>query len=94
MSEAIDQIFVSLMHWLVGLFPPDLQPWVSIFVIVAGLLGVFASLFAITTVFERKGLARIQNRYGINRRTRQTAEISACRHRTNKNIARRVRRFQ
>ncbi|HMP83572.1 MAG TPA: NADH-quinone oxidoreductase subunit NuoH [Verrucomicrobiota bacterium] len=67
MSESIDQIFVTLKHWLVALFPPAVQPLVSIVLIVAAILGVFATLFAITTVFERKGLARIQNRYGPNR---------------------------
>jgi NADH-quinone oxidoreductase subunit H len=34
---------------------------------VVAILGVFALLFAITTVLERKGLGRIQNRYGPNR---------------------------
>ena len=31
------------------------------------LIGVFAALFAVTTILERKGLGRIQNRYGPNR---------------------------
>src|SRR5207237_5924996 len=31
------------------------------------IIGVFATLFALTTVLERKGLGRIQNRYGPNR---------------------------
>jgi NADH-quinone oxidoreductase subunit H len=67
MSEAIDQIFVSLKHWLVALFPPACQPFVSIILTVATIILVFATIFAITTVFERKGLGRIQNRYGPNR---------------------------
>src|ERR1043166_9359667 len=67
MSEAIDQIFVSLKHWLVALFPPAVQPFVSIILTVATIILVFATIFAITTVFERKGLGRIQNRYGPNR---------------------------
>src|SRR6185295_10132953 len=67
MSEAIDQIFVLLKHWLVTLFPPAVQSFVSIILSVAAIIGVFASLFAVTTVFERKGLGRIQNRYGPNR---------------------------
>jgi NADH-quinone oxidoreductase subunit H len=67
MSEAIDQIFVSLKHWLVALFPPACQPFVSTILTVAMIILVFATIFAITTVFERKGLGRIQNRYGPNR---------------------------
>jgi NADH-quinone oxidoreductase subunit H len=67
MSEAIDQIFVSLDHWLVALFPPAFQPLVSVVLAVAAIILVFATLFAVATVFERKGLGRIQNRYGPNR---------------------------
>jgi NADH-quinone oxidoreductase subunit H len=67
MAEQFDQIFVSFKHLLVGLAPPQWQPITSILFSVAGLIAVFASLFAITTVLERKGLGRIQNRYGPNR---------------------------
>ena len=67
MSDAMDQIFVSLKHWLVVLFPPAVQPFVSIILTVATIILVFATIFAITTVFERKGLGRIQNRFGPNR---------------------------
>ena len=67
MPDVIDQIFVSLKHWLVSLFPPAVQPLVSIILTVAAIMTVFGSLFAIATVFERKGLGRIQNRYGPNR---------------------------
>jgi NADH-quinone oxidoreductase subunit H len=34
---------------------------------VAAIIIIFATLFAITTILERKGLGRIQNRYGPNR---------------------------
>src|SRR5512137_502804 len=67
MAAAIDQIFVSLDHWLVGLFPPAAQPLVSAVLVVAAIISVFGALFAVATVFERKGLGRIQNRYGPNR---------------------------
>ena len=62
-----DQIFVNLKHWLVGLFPAAWQPLVSAIVCIAALIGTFATLFAITTILERKGLGRIQNPYGPNR---------------------------
>jgi len=67
MAETADQFFVILQHWLVGHAPASLQAILSALLSVAAILGVFASLFAITTVFERKGLGRMQNRYGPNR---------------------------
>ena len=66
----LDQIFVALKHWLVGFVPTQpewLQPLVSAVISVAAIILVFATLFAITTILERKGLGRIQNRYGPNR---------------------------
>src|ERR1051326_7548538 len=63
----MDQIFVVFKGWFAGLFPPEWQPLVSALISVAGIIVVFASLFAITTILERKGLGRIQNRYGPNR---------------------------
>jgi NADH-quinone oxidoreductase subunit H len=67
MGEAADQFFVTLQHWLVGHAPASLQPILSSLLSVVAILLVFALLFAITTVLERKGLGRIQNRYGPNR---------------------------
>jgi NADH-quinone oxidoreductase subunit H len=67
MFDAIDQIFVNLKLWLVGVLPPAWQPLVSLVLIVAGIIALFGTLFAVATVFERKGLARIQNRRGPNR---------------------------
>lgn len=52
---------------LVALAPLEFQPLLSVFLSIAPLLAVFPLLFAITTVLERKGLGRIQNRYGPNR---------------------------
>jgi NADH-quinone oxidoreductase subunit H len=74
MAERFDQIFVTLKHWLVGLVPEGWQlaglpvrDLVAIGISIAALMGVFATLFAITTILERKGLGRIQNRLGPNR---------------------------
>jgi NADH-quinone oxidoreductase subunit H len=63
----MDQIFVMLKHWLVSLAPGPWQPLASALLSVAAILAVFPGLFALTTVLERKGLGRIQNRYGPNR---------------------------
>lgn len=65
--SAADQIFVLLKHWLMGYVPSMLQPVMSALLSVVPVLIVFPLLFAITTVLERKGLGRIQNRYGPNR---------------------------
>jgi len=67
MINDLDQIFVNLKHWLVGLFPAEWQVLVSIALSVVPVLCVFPGLFALVTVIERKGLGRIQNRYGPNR---------------------------
>ena len=50
-----------------GLVPGAWCPFVSALISVAVIPPVFASLFAIITIFERKGIGRIQNRYGPNR---------------------------
>jgi NADH-quinone oxidoreductase subunit H len=62
-----DQLFVLLKHWILGYSPALLQPAVSILLTIAPILLVFPVLFALTTVLERKGLGRMQNRYGPNR---------------------------
>jgi NADH-quinone oxidoreductase subunit H len=69
-GEFVDQIFVAAKRWLLSLLPhaPD---WVvqiaSALLNIILLLGVFATLFALISVLERKILGRIQNRYGPNR---------------------------
>ncbi|MGA7156233.1 MAG: NADH-quinone oxidoreductase subunit NuoH [Acidobacteriaceae bacterium] len=67
MPEMIDQIFVLFKHWLMGYVPGSLQPLCSAILSVIPVIIVFPLLFAITTVLERKGLGRMQNRYGPNR---------------------------
>ncbi len=67
MTEQLDQLFVSLKHWILSLFPSAAQPLVGILLSIAAIIVVFATLFAITTIMERKILGRIQNRYGPNR---------------------------
>jgi NADH-quinone oxidoreductase subunit H len=66
-STTADQIFILLRNWLVHFLPEPLRPVVSVVLGVVAILGVFPGLFALTTVFERKGLGRIQNRLGPNR---------------------------
>ena len=66
-SQTLDQIFVLLQHRVADLFPPLLQPWVAMILGVVGIVAVFPAIFALTTVLERKGLGRMQNRLGPNR---------------------------
>jgi len=67
MIDFFDQILVLLKHGLVGLFPPGWQALVSIALTIGAIIAVFAALFGVTTVIERKMIGRIQNRYGPNR---------------------------
>src|SRR5438309_11441765 len=67
MIEPVDQFFVSVKHWIVWLFPEQIRPIVSILLSIIPITIVFPLLFALTTLLERKGLGRIQNRYGPNR---------------------------
>jgi len=69
-SSTVDQLFVSLKQWLLGLlaWAPDwLVDLVSVLINIAGILGVFLTAFALISLVERKTLGRIQNRYGPNR---------------------------
>jgi NADH-quinone oxidoreductase subunit H len=66
-TQTVDQIFVLVKHWLLGHVPAAWQPLASAVMSVVPVLIVFPLLFAITTVLERKGLGRLQNRYGPNR---------------------------
>ena len=63
----LDQIFVLLQHWIAGFFPLWLQPIVATILGVVAIVAAFPGIFAVTTVLERKGLGRIQNRLGPNR---------------------------
>jgi len=67
MVEKFDQIFVILKHQMVGFVPETWRPFVSALISVVLIPVVFATLFAFVTIFERKGIGRIQNRYGPNR---------------------------
>ena len=67
MIQTLDQIFVLLKHWVLNFLPAGWQPAAGVVLSVVCIIGVFPGLFAFTTVLERKGLGRIQNRLGPNR---------------------------
>src|SRR3954462_14503798 len=69
-ASSVDQAFVSLKGWLLSFVSsaPDWAQGIAASLInIAGVLGVFLSLFGLISVMERKILGRIQNRYGPNR---------------------------
>ena len=70
MSQFLDQIFVigkqHLMGWLAHA-PEWLAQIIGSVVSISAMLVVFLTLFAMMSLFERKILARIQNRLGPNR---------------------------
>lgn len=69
--SGLDQIFVQLKHWLLGQADGILSESglavVSLLLSIVPMLVIFPTLFAVMTWMERKGLGRIQNRYGPNR---------------------------
>lgn len=67
MTQALDQVFVLAKHALMAYVPSFLQPLASAVLSIVPILIAFPLLFAVTTLLERKGLGRIQNRYGPNR---------------------------
>jgi len=67
MVNTLDQIFVLLQHWIVGLLPAVLQPFAGVLLNVVAIIATFPALFAIAVLLERKGLGRMQNRIGPNR---------------------------
>ena len=68
--QSVDQIFPFVKQWLLS-FLAGAPDWVTQFasalINIVMLLGFFLTLFAAISVFERKILGRIQNRYGPNR---------------------------
>src|SRR6516164_2410433 len=67
MIDRLDQIFVLLKHWILGYLPENWQTPVGVIISVACIVGLYPALFALTTILERKGLGRVQNRIGPNR---------------------------
>ncbi|MGB6974001.1 MAG: NADH-quinone oxidoreductase subunit NuoH [Terracidiphilus sp.] len=67
MAEKADQIFVLLQHWLVSFLPAAWQHAGGVVLGVVSIVVAYPTLFALAVLMERKGLGRIQNRYGPNR---------------------------
>jgi NADH-quinone oxidoreductase subunit H len=69
MGSALDQLPITIKHWILGwtFWPVEFKPVLSALLSISPILVIFPTLFALTTVLERKGLGRIQNRRGPNR---------------------------
>ncbi|MGD0480483.1 MAG: NADH-quinone oxidoreductase subunit NuoH [Terracidiphilus sp.] len=67
LSANLDQIFIILRDWLVGYLPTALRPAAGVVLGAIAIVCVFPGLFAVVVILERKGVGRIQNRYGPNR---------------------------
>ena len=67
MAANLDRVFILLRDWLIGFLPAAIRPAAGVVLGVIAIVCVFPGLFALTTVFERKGLGRMQNRIGPNR---------------------------
>jgi len=78
MFNTLDQIFVNALHWLVSFVPEPWRPLASSMLCISFILMVFPAFFSIITIFERKGIGRIQNRYGPNRVGIPFTKIRLC----------------
>ena len=67
MIDRLDQIFVWLLHWILGYLPGGWQAPVGVILSAACIVCLYPALFALAVLMERKGLGRMQNRYGPNR---------------------------
>src|SRR3989338_9235278 len=65
--NSLDQIFVQANAWLLGLFPEWLRPWASILMRIGVLAAVAPAIMMYLTLYERKVIARMQNRFGPTR---------------------------
>ena len=78
MFNTLDQIFVNALHWLVSFVPEPWRSLASSVLCISFILMVFPAFFSIITIFERKGIGRIQNRYGPNRVGIPFTKIRLC----------------
>jgi NADH-quinone oxidoreductase subunit H len=67
MAAKLDQLFVELLHWVVAPLPEGIRPAAALLLSLGAMLAALGLLFGLTTVIERKAIARMQNRLGPNR---------------------------
>src|SRR5438874_12473092 len=80
MIDFCDQFWVLLKHWVLArsIWPESVKPVLSILFSVVPIMIVFALIFGLITVIERKVIGRMQNRYGPNRVGLPWTELRLC----------------
>jgi len=63
----VEEALIGIKSSLIGLAPEMLRDLLGHVLSFAPIISVYAGIFALTTLLERKGLGRIQNRLGPNR---------------------------
>lgn len=66
-AASLDQIFILFKNWLVAFLPSLWQPIAGVVLGAVAIIALYPTLFALAVLMERKGLGRMQNRYGPNR---------------------------
>jgi len=66
-DSTLERFPLIVRDWLTGFIPESVRWLVSSLLTIAAIIIVFASLFAVLTLVERKVLGRVQNRPGPNR---------------------------
>ena len=64
---SLDQLFVHAANTALGLLPEWLRPWASIFMRIGVIAAVAPAIMMYLTLYERKVIARMQNRFGPTR---------------------------
>jgi NADH-quinone oxidoreductase subunit H len=67
--SALDHFPITIKHWILGwsIWPESTKFILSALLSISPIILIFATLFGLLTVVERKALGRIQNRRGPNR---------------------------
>jgi NADH-quinone oxidoreductase subunit H len=64
---SLDQLFVNLSQAALGLLPDWLRPWASILMRIGVIAAIAPAIMMYLTLYERKVIARMQNRFGPTR---------------------------
>ena len=64
---SLDQLFVNASNAALGLLPDWLRPWASILMRIGVIAAIAPAIMMYLTLYERKVIARMQNRFGPTR---------------------------
>ena len=63
----VEEKMISLKNWGLSFLPECIQPLFNAIILVCIVVAIVSCFYAVATVFERKGLGRMQNRPGPHR---------------------------